>query len=113
MLLCLLDDKRQVPASAVFHENVQDTCVAVNKAVVVLYDMRMVEILQNVASCMSDERFLLRYKQRRRTPRPQLACDRVHSCVRIRSPSELRSMLRSTAVGALPKEHSRPHLVSA
>jgi hypothetical protein len=55
MLLCLLDDDRQVPASAVFHENVQDTCVAVNIAVVVLYDMCMVEILQNVASCMSDK----------------------------------------------------------
>ena len=40
--LCLLDDTREVAATAVLHEDVQCPCVAVNVAVVVSDDVVMV-----------------------------------------------------------------------
>lgn len=55
VLLRLLDDGRQVSASAIFHQNVQHACITVNIAVVILHNMCMVEILQNVASCGSGQ----------------------------------------------------------
>jgi hypothetical protein len=55
MLLRLLDDRRQVPSSTIFHNNVQHACVAVNVAVVILYYMLMVEVLQDISSGVSEQ----------------------------------------------------------
>jgi hypothetical protein len=49
MLLSLLDDRRQVSAPTVFHEDIQHTRIAVNVTVVVLHDVCVVEVLQDVA----------------------------------------------------------------
>ena len=55
MLLSLLDDRRQVSASTILHQNVQCTGVAVNIAVIIFHDMGVVEILQDVASGASGQ----------------------------------------------------------
>ena len=57
MLLRLFDDRRQVSPSTIFHKNVQRACVAVNVAVVILYNMFVVEILQDIASGVSGQHF--------------------------------------------------------
>jgi hypothetical protein len=95
MLLRLLDDRRQVSPSTIFHKDVQHACVAVNVAVMILHYMRVIEILQDVASGVSGQFSLATAQKSRRTPLRQLACDRVRSCVRNQSLSELRSMMRS------------------
>lgn len=59
MLLCLLNDRRQVSTSTIFHKNVQHACVAINEAVVILHDMRMIQIFQNVAGGVLGQGFFL------------------------------------------------------
>lgn len=48
LALGLLDDGGEVATSAVLHEDVEDACVAVDVAVVIAYDVFMVEVLENV-----------------------------------------------------------------
>jgi hypothetical protein len=57
MLLRLLDDRRQVSPSTIFHKNVQHACVAVNIAVVILHNMFIVKILQDIASGVLEQVF--------------------------------------------------------
>ena len=49
MSLCLLDDGGEVAIAAVLHEDVHDACFAVDVAVMVAYNMFMVEIFEDVA----------------------------------------------------------------
>lgn len=49
VLLRLLDDRRQVAAAAVLHEDVEDAGVAVDVAVVVADDVFVVEVFEDVS----------------------------------------------------------------
>jgi hypothetical protein len=50
----LLDDGGEVAAAAVFHEDVENAGVAVDEAVVIAHDVRMVEVLEDVSAVMEE-----------------------------------------------------------
>ena len=47
--LSVLDDRREVAAPTVFHEDIQNACISVHVSVVITYNVFVVEVLQNVA----------------------------------------------------------------
>jgi len=48
MLLCLFNDRRQVSATAIFHDYVEDACVPVYVAVMISNNVIVMEVLQNI-----------------------------------------------------------------
>lgn len=48
LALCLLDDGGEIATTAVFHKDVEDASVAVDVAVVIAYNVFVVEVLQDV-----------------------------------------------------------------
>ena len=55
--LSLLDDGGEVATTAVLHEDVKDACVAVDVAVVIAYNVLVVEVLENVPIEGHDKRW--------------------------------------------------------
>ena len=49
LTLCLLDDRGEVAATTVLHEDVHDACLAVDVTVMIAHNMFMVEVLEDVA----------------------------------------------------------------
>ena len=49
MSLSVLDDRREVAAPTVFHEDIQNACISVHVSVVITYNVFVVEVLQDVA----------------------------------------------------------------
>ena len=47
--LSVLDDRREVAAPTVFHEDIQNACISVHVSVVITYNVFVVEVLQDVA----------------------------------------------------------------
>lgn len=50
MFRSLFDDGGQVPASTVFHEDVENACIPVNVSVDVSYNMFVIKVFENVSS---------------------------------------------------------------
>jgi hypothetical protein len=49
VFLCLFDYGREVPATAVFHEDVEDTCLSVDISVMISYNVFVVKVFQNIS----------------------------------------------------------------
>ena len=48
LFLCLFDDPREIPAAAIFHEDVEDARISVDEAIVVTNDVVVVKVFENV-----------------------------------------------------------------
>jgi hypothetical protein len=45
---CLLDGSRKIASAAVFHNYVKDACISVDIAVMISYDVVVMEVLEDV-----------------------------------------------------------------
>lgn len=80
-----LDDGRQVAATTELHENIQYTLVAVDMAVMVPYDVIMMQVFQNITVQVV----------RRARAQPQLQATHTSATICLRSRSVMRSKLSS------------------